>query len=71
MNSAKLILDIDGKQQSLDLPIISGSEGETALDIRGLRKEPGGIVALDPAYGNTASTTSAITYIDGEEGILL
>jgi citrate synthase len=70
VNSAKLTLNIDGNEQSLDLPIITGSENEMAIDIRQLRQETNGVVALDPAYGNTASTTSAITYIDGEKGIL-
>ncbi|MFP6686614.1 MAG: citrate synthase [Polyangiaceae bacterium] len=69
MNSAKLSLDIEGQRHELDLPVIIGSEGEKAVDIRGLRKKTG-VVCLDPAFGNTASTLSAITYIDGENGIL-
>ncbi len=69
MNSAKLSLDIEGQRHELDLPVIIGSEGEKAVDIRGLRKNTG-VVCLDPAFGNTASTLSAITYIDGENGIL-
>ena len=69
MDTAKLTLNIGGKEQSLDLPVIVGTEGEVAIDTRDLRKTTG-VVALDPAYGNTASTKSAITYIDGEKGIL-
>lgn len=69
MNSAKLSLDIEGQQHELDLPVVIGSEGEAAMDIRGLRQNTG-VVCLDPAFGNTASTLSAITYIDGENGIL-
>ncbi len=68
-NSAKLLLNIQGKEQQLDLPVIIGTEGDIAIDIRALRKKTG-YVSLDPAFGNTASTTSAITYIDGENGIL-
>ena len=69
MNSAKLSLDIEGQQHELDLPVVIGSEGEKAVDIRGMRQNTG-VVCLDPAFGNTASTLSAITYIDGENGIL-
>ncbi len=52
-----------------DLPILVGTEGERAIDIRELRARTGHIT-LDPAYGNTGSCESAITYIDGEQGIL-
>ena len=69
MNSAKLSLDIEGQQHELDLPVVIGSEGEKAVDIRGMRQNTG-VVCLDPAFGNTACTLSAITYIDGENGIL-
>jgi citrate synthase len=54
---------------SLELPVIIGSEGEKAVDIAQLRSKTG-YVTLDPAFMNTASTTSAITYLDGEKGIL-
>ncbi len=53
----------------IDLPIIVGSEGERGLDISKLREKTK-IVTLDPAFMNTASTESAITYLDGELGIL-
>ncbi len=62
---AKLIL---GDAQ-YDLPIVVGTEGERAIDIRDLRALTGHIT-LDPGYGNTGSCESAITYIDGEQGIL-
>jgi citrate synthase len=52
-----------------DAHITTGSEGEQALDISSLRAKTG-IVTLDPAYMNTASTKSAITFLDGEKGIL-
>lgn len=63
--AAKLILE----DKEIDLPIIEGSEGEKALDIRKLRAETG-YIAYDPGFGNTGSCSSAITFINGEEGIL-
>ena len=53
----------------LELPVIEGSEGEHAIDISGLRASTG-YITLDPGYGNTGSCESAITFIDGEKGIL-
>lgn len=55
--------------QSLDLKVIEGTEGEKAVDIESLRAKTG-LVTLDPSYGNTGSTTSKITFIDGEKGAL-
>ncbi len=55
--------------QSIELPIIEGTEGERALDIRKLRSETG-LITLDPGYANTGSCQSKITFIDGEHGIL-
>ena len=55
--------------QSLSLPVITGSEGETALDVSALRKETG-LITLDPGFGNTGACRSAITFVDGEKGIL-
>jgi citrate synthase len=60
-------LSIDGKHYTL--PIVTGTEGERAIDITRLRNETG-LMALDPAFGNTASCESRITYIDGDKGIL-
>jgi citrate synthase len=54
---------------TFDAPVVTGSEGEKALDISQLRAKTG-LVTLDPAYMNTASTRSAITFLDGEKGIL-
>lgn len=51
------------------LPVITGTEGEKALDISKLRQETG-FITLDAGYGNTGSCTSSITFMDGEEGIL-
>lgn len=58
---------IEGKQ--VGLPIVVGTENEKALDISQLRKETG-YVTLDEGYVNTGSTTSSITFLDGEKGIL-
>jgi citrate synthase len=64
-NTAKLI--IDGKEY--EFPIVVGTEGERAIDISKLR-DTTGYITLDPSYGNTGSTQSAITFIDGDKGIL-
>ena len=53
----------------LEAPIVIGSENERAIDISQLRAKTG-MVTLDPAFMNTASTKSSITYLDGEKGIL-
>jgi citrate synthase len=60
-------LTLDGK--AISLPIVIGTENEQAIDISKLRGETG-FVSLDPAFVNTASTISAITFLDGEKGIL-
>ena len=60
-------LEFDGK--SFELPICRGSEGERAIDVAKLRAQSG-LITLDEAYVNTGSTTSSITYLDGEKGIL-
>ena len=53
----------------LDLPVVRGTDGDDAVDIGKLRGETG-LIALDPGYGNTGACTSAITFLDGEKGIL-
>src|SRR3954468_21031673 len=60
-------LRFDG--QEIELPVIEGSEGEQAIDISKLRAQSG-LITLDYGYTNTGATESAITYIDGEAGIL-
>jgi len=55
--------------ESYELPLVIGTEDETAIDIRGLRKDTG-YITFDSGYGNTGSCESAITFIDGEKGIL-
>ena len=65
--SNKAILSYDGK--NIELPVITGSENEHAIDITKLRQSSG-LVTLDYGYLNTGSTKSAITFVDGEKGIL-
>ena len=65
--SDQATLILDGVNH--ELPIITGVEGERAIDIRDLRERTGHIT-LDPGYGNTGSCLSDITFIDGENGIL-
>jgi citrate synthase len=64
-NTAKV--ELDGKV--VELPTVIGSEGERALDISNLRQTTG-YITLDAGYPNTGSCLSAITFIDGEKGIL-
>ncbi len=60
-------LIIDGKEYTL--PVIEGTEGEKAIDIRQLRKTTGHIT-FDPGFANTGSCESSITFMNGEKGIL-
>jgi citrate synthase len=55
--------------QSIELPVVVGSEGEKGIDISALRAKTG-YVTLDNGYMNTGACNSAITFIDGEKGIL-
>jgi citrate synthase len=63
--TAQLI--VDGK--TYELPIVTGSEGEKAIDITMLRRDTG-LITLDSGYANTGSCESSITFMDGEKGIL-
>jgi citrate synthase len=63
--SAKLTLG----DTAIDLPVMLGSEGEIAIDIRQLRAKTGAIT-YDPGLGNTGACLSKITFLDGEQGIL-
>ena len=65
MKKAKLIID----GNSIELPVVEGSENEKAIDISSLRSQTG-YITLDPGYGNTGACLSDITFIDGEAGIL-
>jgi citrate synthase len=55
--------------QTIELPVVVGSENEQGIDISKLRSQTGAIT-LDPGYGNTGSCQSSITFINGEKGIL-
>src|ERR1700741_1549991 len=63
----QISLNIDGK--TLDCPVIVGTEGDKAFDIAKLRSQTG-YITMDPGFGNTGSCKSAITYLDGDKGIL-
>ena len=52
-----------------ELPIIEGTQNEKALDISRLRSESG-LITLDKGFKNTGSTESAITFLNGEDGLL-
>jgi len=67
MSNKHATLTIEDKKYTL--PIIHGSEGDKAIDIRTLRKESG-YITLDSGYMNTGSCQSEITFLDGEKGIL-
>jgi citrate synthase len=60
-------ITFDGRD--LEMPVIRGTEDELAVDISKLRAETG-LITMDLGYGNTGSCSSAITYLDGEAGIL-
>ena len=59
---------VDGK--SVDFPVLSGSMGQPAIDVRALSKQTGHFT-FDPGYTSTCSTESQITFIDGGKGQLL
>ena len=63
-------LSVDGSNKSASLPVMSGTLGPDVVDIRKLYSDLG-IFTYDPGYGGTAACESKITYIDGDEGILL
>ncbi|WP_103070981.1 citrate synthase [Aquimarina sediminis] len=61
-------LEIDGNKY--EFPIIKGTENELGIDVKTLRGATGGVTTIDPGYKNTGSCESAITFLDGEKGIL-
>ena len=63
-------ITLDGTNKSVKIPLTTGTVGPDVLDIRKLYNELG-IFTYDPGYGGTAACDSRITYIDGDEGILL
>ncbi|KAB1067440.1 citrate synthase [Tamlana haliotis] len=64
----KATIDIDGKKY--DFPLVKGTENEVAIDITKLRAATEGVITIDPGYKNTGACESAITFLDGEKGIL-
>ena len=66
--SKKASLQING--ELFDLPIVQGTEQEQAINISSLRGSTGGLITIDPGFKNTGSTKSAVTFLDGEKGIL-
>jgi citrate synthase len=63
----KVQIIIDGK--TVDLPVLEATEGRNVVDVRGLINE--GIYTYDPGFLSTAACDSEITYIDGDEGVLM
>ncbi len=62
------VFEFQGKRY--EFPVEIGTENEIAIDISKLRSKTGGVITLDPGYKNTGSCKSAITFLDGEKGIL-
>ena len=67
MASEDYDLTLDGK--TVSFPTITGTEGERGIDVTRLREKTG-FITVDPGYVNTGSTTSSITFLDGDKGIL-
>lgn len=65
--SDKATIEFQGKKY--EFPVVKGTEDEYAIDIKTLRSSSG-LITLDPGYKNTGSCKSAITFLDGEKGIL-
>jgi len=66
--SESATLEING--QKYEFPLVEGTENEVAINIKTLRSVTKGVTTLDPGYKNTGSCESAITFLNGEEGIL-
>jgi citrate synthase len=65
-----ITISLDGTNRSLSIPLLDGTIGPPVADIRKLYAELG-LFTYDPGYGATAACESKITYIDGDEGVLL
>lgn len=61
-------LKVNGKEY--EFPVLKGTENELAIDVKTLRGATEGVITLDSGYKNTGSCESAITFLDGEKGIL-
>lgn len=69
MSDKKARISLAGSQESIELPVLEGSIGPDVVDVRSLVSH--GVFTYDPGFMSTASTESSITYIDGDEGVLL
>jgi citrate synthase len=69
-DSKSINLTLNDQDKQFELPILSGSMGPDVIDIRRLYGQSG-LFTYDPGFTSTASCTSKITYIDGDEGVLL
>lgn len=69
MTDKKATLTVDGLDDSIELPVYSGSVGPDVIDVRALTGK--GYFTYDPGFVSTASCESKITYIDGEKGVLM
>jgi len=69
MSDKKARISVAGSQESIELPVLEGSIGPDVIDVRSLVSH--GVFTYDPGFMSTASTESTITYIDGDEGVLL
>lgn len=69
MADKKAYLKIDGVEETIELPVLSGTEGPDVVDVRALTKQ--GFFTYDPGFVSTAACESRITFIDGENGVLL
>jgi citrate synthase len=65
-DTAKLIIG----DNSYEFPLIKGTENEVAINVKTLRGATNGVITIDPGFKNTGSCESAITFLDGEKGIL-
>jgi citrate synthase len=69
LNTVLDSVEVQFEGRSVRCPVVRGSEGELAIDVTRLRADLG-LITLDPGYANTGSCQSAITFIDGDKGIL-
>ncbi|GAB3476456.1 citrate synthase [Marinomonas epiphytica] len=69
MADKKALLNVEGIDKTIELPVLSGTLGTDVIDVRSLGSN--GIFTYDPGFMSTGSCESAITYIDGDKGVLL
>ncbi|GAB2189530.1 citrate synthase [Sessilibacter sp. MAH2] len=69
MTDKKAYLTVEGLDEQIELPVLTGSTGPDVIDVRGLTSK--GYFTYDPGFVSTASCESKITYIDGDAGVLL